>query len=244
MKKLLLFIILVAFVISVLSGCFPSEIEMPYGSDDYKNGEWTAESLIEHFKELGFSNFETFFIETYDEDEVKIYRVAVENSAGSVQDEEYKDFTKGEKLNTWDTIYISANTLIPSLTLQNCSDFADVVQLGEEATEKNSQLDSFMQAHGGEYIKIDGVVTEWNDNYWWIASQILNFSIAIEEFPQTEFSWEMTWVTDLNIEIPGEIGYADYYTGLVSEGQRVHLIAEIVNGEDGWLLEIVEMRLK
>lgn len=37
----------------------PSEAVMPYSSEEYESGDWTVDSLVEHFKSIGFRNIKT-----------------------------------------------------------------------------------------------------------------------------------------------------------------------------------------
>ena len=57
MKNKLIIPLIVLILIIVCTGC-TTKIVMPYGSEDYIDGEWAIEDLVSHFEELGFTNVE------------------------------------------------------------------------------------------------------------------------------------------------------------------------------------------
>lgn len=76
MKRAVIFI---GVLIFMLTGCaldsIPNsstkeegKIEMPYDSEKYCGSKWTIESLTEHLKDLGFTNFKTEPCEPSDDD--------------------------------------------------------------------------------------------------------------------------------------------------------------------------------
>ncbi len=238
MKKYLTpFLLAILTLLFTCTGCSVEEISMPYGSADYKNGEWTVDSLVDHLEELGFSDIEvTNVFDSFGEERIEVYNVTIEDTSSDSWFTEYKAFKKGESYGTWLKIKIETHTFIPTLTTSNCSDFSELMAF-EDSTEKNEAINSFMSAHNGEYIEFEGTITDWYDELFWVG---IDFSISVED-SGTIFSWDTIDLIDTKLE--GEYHYNKYKSGLISEGMRVHMIVKIVSTEDDWKLEIDAMEI-
>lgn len=236
MRKMIVALALLVLIF-LCTGCTTS-VSMPYSSDDYKELDWSVEELIDHFKDLGFSNIKTDIRETFDESQARICRVAMEDTAADSWFTEYKDFEKDDEFGTHLEVYISAYTLIPTLTVDNCAEFAELVNMDRNLPEKADRLSAFMEAHNGEYIEFDGLLTEWNDKWWYVG---IDFTIAVEESSEMSFSWNNVATIDLGMT--GDYHYEKYKTGLITSGMRVHMLAKIKNTRDGWDLEIDSMQI-
>ena len=211
---------------------------MPYSSTEYKEMNWSVEELIAHFEELGFSDIKTDVWETFDENQARICRVAIEDTSADSWFTEYKDFEKGEEYGTYLEVYISAYTLIPTLTVDNCDEFAELVNLNSDSPEKAERLSSFMQTHDGNYLEFDGTITSWYDEFFWTSVSV---TVAVEDSDQMSFSWGTISLSELGMS--GDYHYNKYHAGLITEGMKVHVLAQIDYTEDGWALEIDSMQI-
>ncbi len=125
-----------------------NKIEMPNSSTYYeKNYNWTVDSLITHFKELGFTVFEKIPCEP-DNDKYKydIFEVTIEDSwisSGS--------WEKGDKFDSDDKIKIYYNEY-PLLTVLDCEDLETVLK----SNDMNYQL--FANKYDGRYVEFFGYV--------------------------------------------------------------------------------------
>jgi hypothetical protein len=233
----LAFILIVLGLLFLCTGC-SSEVSMPYGSAEYEGQEWSVEELVEHFKELGFSEIKTDVIETFDKDQARICRVAIEDIFSDSWTMGYKDFEKGESIGTHLEVFISAYTLIPTLTVDNCVEFADLVKMDNENPEKADLLASFMQTHDGEFLEFDGTITDWQDKYFWVG---VSFTTAVENSTHMFFSWDSIGLIDLGMT--GDYHYNKYHSGLITEGMNIHMLAKIDWLENEWSLEIDSMEI-
>lgn len=227
-KKLIALTLALSFLMLICSGC-STDATMPYSSAEYENGDWTFDELIEHFKELGFTDFDTYEFTTYDESEAKINRVAINDES----------FEKGDQFTPLiDEVLISATTLIPTLRTDNCNELKELVQMGKDSPEEIEKWDSFMNSHIGEYLMFDGSITDWNDDYFYVA---VDLSVSVKGTNDTIFSWSNLDLIDTKLD--GDYHYEKYHTGLIKEGMNVHMVVKIVSDDDEWNLEIEEMEI-
>lgn len=239
MKKRILFHLICSFTLFLFVGCDTSGVSMPYGSEEYENGDWTVEELIEHFEELGFSDIETInTLEYFGDEEIGIYNVTIEDTSSDSLFTEYRSFEKGEELGTWLKLKIETYTAIPTLTIDNCSEFSELTKMKNSSSEQGELISAFMNSHNGEYLEFDGIITDWYDEMFWTS---VSFTISFEESEQLSFTWSTIDFSDLNLE--GEYEYSKYKVGLISENMKVHMITRIVSSEDGWNLEIDSMQV-
>lgn len=232
------FVLVFFLLLFVCTGC-ATGVSMPYSSNEYKELDWSVEELVAHFEELGFSDIKTDVWETFDENQARICRVAIEDTSADSWFTEYKDFDKDEEFGTHLEIYISAYTLVPTLTVDNCAEFAELVTMDSENPEKPESLASFMQTHDGDYLEFDGIITDWYDELWFAGG--VSFTISVEGSDQMSFSWETMGLIDL--DMTGEYHYNNYNTGLITEGMKVHVLAKIDYVEGSWSLEIDSMQI-
>ena len=228
-------ILILSTLLFVCAGC-DAGVTIPYSSDEYENGEWTVEELVEHFKELGFTDIEIEEKTTFDESEVKIQVVVADDSDSWFP--AYRDFEKGETISTIRKIIIRATSLNPVLTVENSPEFADLVKMDSESPEKAERLSSFMQTHDGDYLEFDGTITSWYDEFFWTSVSI---TVAVEDSDQMSFSWGTISLSELGMT--GEYHYNKYHAGLITEGMKVHILAQIDYTEDGWALKIDSMQI-
>ena len=132
-----------------------NKIEMPNSSAYYeKNFNWTVDSLIAHFKELGFTVFEKIPCEP-DNDKYKydIFEVTIEDSwisSGS--------WEKGDKFDGDDKIKIYYNEN-PMLTIEN----SEALKLFLNG-ESHMDYEWFSEVHDGDYVEFIGCVY-YHDTY-------------------------------------------------------------------------------
>ena len=236
MKKYLLFFLLIFFVLLItFNGCDIAEVNMPYGSAEYKSGGWTVDDLVVHFEELGFSDIEiNNVVDSFGEERVEVYNVTIEDTSSNSWFTEYMSFQKGDAYSTTRKIKIETHTFIPTLTTENCSDFSELLETTGDSV-KTELINSFMFSHNEEYIEFEGVITDWCDDYFWSG---IDFSVSVEN-SGTIFSWDSIDLIDTKLD--GEYHYNKYKAGLISKGMRVNMIAKIVANEDSWKLEIYTM---
>lgn len=123
------------------------EIAMPQGSSDYLGSEWTAETLTEHFQELGFNNIHTVPCEPDDDDhKTSIMELSIEKGLFSSG-----QWEGGERFSPDTEISIYYNES-PLLTVDNCSDFTEILS-GEDA-----DYASFANEYDGRYVEFDAYV--------------------------------------------------------------------------------------
>lgn len=237
MKKIVLCLFSIIFIFA-LTSCNVDVITMPYDSSEYKNGEWTVESLVEHFETLGFTDIDvTNVIDSFGEAKVEIYNVNIEDSSSDSWFTEYKAFKKGEEFGSWLKIKIETHTFTPTLTVDNCAELAELVHTKGSFVELEDKI-AFMESHKNEYIEFEGTITDWYDELHWVG---VSFTVSVEDSEYLSFSWETTSLIDLKME--GDYHYSNYKTGLISEGMKVHMIAQIVFADDEWQLEINIMNI-
>lgn len=235
MKKIVLCLFSIIFIFA-LTSCNVDVITMPYDSSEYKNGEWTLESLVEHFETLGFTDIDVTNVkDSFGEAKVEIYNVNIEDSSSDSWFTEYKAFKKGEEFGSWLKIKIETHTFTPTLTVDNCSDLANIIQ---SDTSNTDAINSFMNAHNGEYIEFCGTITDWNDKWFWVG---VDLTVAVEDSKSLSFVWDTIDLIDLKLE--GDYHYNKYKTGLISEGMKVHMIVKVDSEDNKWKLEIYTMEI-
>ena len=111
--RIIALIMILSILLMLCTGCALTAT-MPYSSDEYESGEWTADELVEHFKGLGFSDIKVEDYTTYDISGEKIQVVVSEDSTSWFPS--YRDFEKGETIDTMRTIIIRETKLITSVS--------------------------------------------------------------------------------------------------------------------------------
>ena len=232
MKSRIIGVILVLSILLLCcTGCSDVVVSMPYSTAEYIEMNWPVEELVAHFKELGFSRIKLDNYETFDENEARITCVNIEDFFSDSLFTDYKKFEKGEDYSTLLEIHISAYSLVPTLTVDNCSDFAEIVTMDSDSPEKAERIAAFMKEHNGEYLEFDGTITYWYDGLFWIS---VSMSVAVEDSDEMNFSWSTRHFSDLCLE-----GYDInmYHEGLITEGMKVHIITKIEYTDEGWTLK-------
>ena len=240
MKKVILCTFIIIIAISFLACSFEpvEKIVMPYSCDEYENGEWTVDELVEHFEGLGFSDINvTNVMESFGEANVLIQNLTIEDPSSDAWYNRYRAFEKGEEFWSGRKIKIETHTYIPTLTVENCSDFAELIEM-DEFSGKIEAVQSFMESHKNEYIEFEGTITDWYDEMHWVG---VSFTVSAENSDYINFSWETTDLIDLKLE--DDYHYTKYKTGLISAGMKVHMIAQIVYVDEEWHLEINVMEI-
>ncbi len=230
------FVLVIAIIAMICVGCSVSAT-IPHSSDEYENGDWSVEELVEHFEGLGFTDIKVEEKTTFDESEVKIQVIVAEDSDS--WSPSYRDFEKGETISTLRKIIIRETALIPVITVDNCAEFAKIVEMDAEAPEKADLLSTFMQENDGEYLEFDGTITDWYDELWFSSG--VSFTISVEDSGQLHFSWGSTSLIDLGMT--GDYHHNKYKTGLITEGMKVHVLAKIDYADDDWSLEIDTLQI-
>lgn len=214
------------------------EVSMPYSTMEYRELGWSVEELVSHFEELGFSEIKIDLIETFDETRIGNYTVNIEDSSANSWIVQYNGFEKGDVFRTHLEIVISGYTLVPTLTVENCAEFTELVNMDNGYSEKPERLASFMQAHHGEYIEFDGIIIDWYDEWFWNS---VSLTVAVEGSEQTSFSWNTISLSELGMT--GDYHYNKYRVGLIGEGMKAHVIAKIHYADNMWSLEIDSMEI-
>lgn len=237
MRKIGFPLLICSFLLFLFVGCDTAAVSMPYGSEEYENGDWTVEELINHFEELGFSDINvTNELEIFGNDEIGIYNVLIEDTSSDSLFTEYRTIEKGEEVGNWLKVKIETYTSVPLLTKDNSAEFAELIKM--DAPILNETLMSFMDSHNGEYLEFDGTITDWYDDVFWVG---VSFTITVENSECLEFSWSTMDLSDL--DLGGEYEYSKYKAGAISERMQVHMITKIVTSENEWHLEIESMQI-
>lgn len=124
------------------------KIIMSQGAADYIGADWTIDSLIEHFKKMGFTNIRTIPCEPDDDNyEKNIFELYIKtglfNSDPWEAGDEFKSDAEIE-------IYYNES---PVLTIENCDDLVTVL------TGQEMNYSTFAEKYDGRYVKFDGYVT-------------------------------------------------------------------------------------
>ena len=233
-------IVLVAVLSILLFLCSGCDIAatMPHSSDEYENGEWSVDELVEHFEGLGFTDIDVEEYTTFNESEVKIQVVVAEDSTSWFPS--YRDFEKGETVDTLRKIIIRETRLIPILTIENCPEFAEYVKNGKDSPDNTLPWLSFIDEHNGEALEFDGIITSWSDEFWYITG--VDCTVTVENSENMSFYWSVDSLDDLGLS--GEDSHNEYSLGEITEGMQLHILAVINYSEDGGLnLEIETMEI-
>lgn len=155
MRKILSSVFSTALFLCLIGCSFnaPYDIIMPYSIEEYENGDWTGEKLVEHFETLGFHHIKVTTVpEYFGNYEQEIINVYFEiDSETSVY-----DFNKGDVLNSMDKVYIRYYYTPDALTIDECPDLAEIL-LGSDDSELMDYM-AFAKKYDGEYIRFDGYV--------------------------------------------------------------------------------------
>lgn len=114
MKKFISFALIVLITFS-FGSCSLDVITMPNDAVEYRSGDWTADQLTAHFKELGFSDIKVTSVGNYygEVERVEISNVTIEDSSSDSWITQYKTFKKGESYASWLKIKIETKTYGP-----------------------------------------------------------------------------------------------------------------------------------
>ena len=255
--KRMLYILFFVVMCLTLSACddyseHPGEGKTPSGSIIMQGRDYN--DVFETFVERGFTNIKTEQIPDlvaessiedgavekvsvggdvdYDVDkwvpadiEVIIYyhTFSTEDESASNRDEADDESVEGTKI---------------PLTVDNCPEFEKLVKEGIETPENESAWIVFLEAHKGDVVEFDGTITDWYDEAWWSS---ISFDIAIEDSDCMSFS--KSCVDLIELGMTGEYHYKNYHFGLIQEGMRVHVIAQITETANGWDLELDSMQI-
>lgn len=240
LQKIVVFFFVTSFLLAFCTGCDADVISMPYGSSDFKNGEWSVEEVVSALENIGFTNITIKNAkESFGEANIKIYNVTIEDTSSDWWFTEYKAFNKGDEFGSWLEIKIETHTFIPTLTVENCSDFANLIYKKTSSSQTDEAINSFMASHINEYIEFSGTITDWHDSLYYISG--ISFTVAVENSAYLSFSWDTDSFSELGLT--GEYDFDKYYSGLISEGMQVHIIAKILPSEEDYILQIDTMNI-
>lgn len=220
-------VLLIVLVLS-LSACtfdVPSEIIMPYSNREYADGDWELDELISHFRELGFDEFEIRETPTFDESEAGVSWVGKEASPSESDSwlTEYIKFEKGEAINPIYKICIEYYSLVPTLTVENCPEFAELFMMDMGASERADMLSAFTTEHAGKYMEFDATISDLYTDATG-TDFFITFSAGVQD--NLGFSKSGVFLSDLGMT-------RDYYEEHNIEiGTSVHIIAKIPRGEN------------
>ncbi len=124
-------------------------IIMPNSTSDYIGSEWTIDTIIEHFKELGFTNIKTVPCEPDDDNfDINIFEMVIETGWFSTDPWEAGDeFDSDAEI----TIYYNE---FPLLTVENCPDLLTIL------TSKDMSYITFCNTYDGHYVRFDAYVVD------------------------------------------------------------------------------------
>lgn len=125
------------------------------------------------------------------------------------------------------------------LTIDNCPEFLELVENGIDTSESSATWSSFLESHCGDTLEFDGTISYWYDDLFFTGG--VSFTIAIEDSEHMSLSWHNIALIELGMT--GEYHYRKYYSGLIREGMRTHVIAEITQTDDGCTLELTSMQI-
>ena len=230
-------ILILSILLFACTGCDVGTT-IPYSSDEYENGEWSVEELVEHFEELGFTDIEIEEKTTFDESKERIQVVVADDSDSWFSS--YRDFEKGETISTIRKIIIRATTLTPVLTVENSPEFADFAKNGLDSENNTIAWTTFLEEHNGEALEFDGIITNWYDEFWYISG--VDCTIAVEGNENMSLYWSVENLDDLGLT--GEYSQNEYSQGRINEDMQVHVLAVIdYSKDDGLKLEIESMQI-
>lgn len=236
MKKVA-FVLFALIMVMVSCSCSVDFVEMPHNSEEYRNGNWSVDDLIKHFNDLGFYNIETEEAQySFGEKNTEIYHVMIEDSSSNSLFTDYVKIEKGKEYGTYLKILIQTHNYIPTLRTDNCTEFADFLQLKND-TDRNNAKNKFLNSHIGEYIEFYGTITDWNDEFFYIS---VSLSVSIGNSNQTIFKWDNVNFSELKLE---GYDFNSYSVGKIHENMEVHIIAKIVSADNQEKLEIETMEI-
>ncbi len=126
-----------------------SKIKMPKNSKDYVGSDWTIDSLIQHFKDLGFTNIMTVPCAPSDDKfDNNIFETTISTNRFSTD-----PWIAGDEFESDAEITIYYNES-PKLTIENCPDLLTVL------TSKDMSFSSFCTKYDGRYVEFDAYVVE------------------------------------------------------------------------------------
>lgn len=220
--------ILAALGLLILCAGCTKTVEIPYSSEEYSNGDWSLDELTEHLESLGFTDIKveesTFFsYGNIDENATIITSVNVEDISSDSWFTEYRQFEKSEKLETYLKLCIYINKPIPVLTMDNCESYSALAHMEKDSLEKDEKKEEFLKTHHGDYLDIDGILTDWNEKFWYAAG--VSFTVLTKESDWLDFSWEHVSIIDL--KMTGDYHYTKFKAGLIGEGDHVRIRVKI-----------------
>lgn len=241
MKKILA-VFLVAFALLGLASCSSNHVAMPYGTEEYKSGEWTEESLVKHLEELGFENIEiTNVIEEFGEEEWKIHNIKIEDPDSNSWFASYRAFDKDEKFDKDSRIIVETYVSHPTISIDNSENFRKLVN-SDNVSVDDSEVSKFFESHNGEYIEFNGLITYCNDSLFYVNFD-LYFDVKIENSSWFVYSWDNIKISNLH-ECGWHIDYNSYSVGTLGKGDSVHMVCQIVALGDSWSLVIKQFETK
>lgn len=206
------------------SGCFSEYITIPYSSDEYVAMNWSIDELKKHFLELGFETIEVAG------NTEKVTDVLVQNDELL-----YESFDSGDSFPSYRKVCLwTEYEAVTYVSVDNSSEFKFFVDNGIESSDNYDMWQSFLEENHMNFIEFDGTITDWYDDVFWIS---VAFSISIEDSDVMSYSESNIEISDMNMDY----SFNEYHSGLVKEGMKVHVIAEIVQIEDRWELEPVSI---
>lgn len=224
-----LFAVYVLLVVFILGACSRELITMPYGSREYRNEDWTAESLVEHFQGLGFTRVYVENTETrYGDDMIDIYNVKIEDTEAVSVLTEYMNFDGGDSFYSNAKIMIETHTYIPTISVENSPEFKALCK-----SQNADMVKEFMTAHSGEYLEFNAKLSKWLDNNY--AERGASFRVSVETGGTISMEFMDLKIEDLHLE---ECQYSNYYEGMITDetvkqGIYFHMVARIVTTESG-----------
>lgn len=186
--------------------------------------DWTLESIEDHFRELGFSNFEEKPVGPEDDDyDRNIYELYVKK--GWIFTDSWE---AGDQLDSSDTIVIYYNEQ-PALTVDSCPDLAHMIECGDDYL-------AFAEEYDGKYVSFDGYVsyqltTFTNDNIIMVSGE--NYA-ENQSHDWTIYIGDRSWDsavqgtvpvgTRVHVEGRIDLDYSKYYDQLYVEGMKLYPI--------------------
>lgn len=191
---------------------FPFDISLPFDSSDYyADGtkyhydlNWTVESLVDHFKSLGFNDI-TVEEQSYGDFEYyKIRSVTIDGD---------RSYDKGDIYKSSDSIKIVVNPSNKTLTVDNCPELAALL-----SGESNDYL-AFAEKYDECIIEFDGHVA-----YSIAGSTLFDpiVDVAGGNFDDRHHS-----AVAMRIKTSGLSIDRSFVQACPSEGTNVHIIAEV-----------------
>lgn len=237
--KLLLALVISLCLCFTVSGCDGSssappepkeeeaaEIEqglMPYSSVDYCTMDWTLESLEDHFRELGFDDFEENPVEPDDDSYNKnIFEIYVKS--GWFTD----PWEAGDQLDTDDTIVIYYNEA-PPLTVDTCPELAEMIQcadsylsFAEEYDDRFVSFDAYV-SYQLDTFDLDTIIMVSGDNFE--ENQLHDWTIYIGDRTYgNEVNGSLPVGTRVHVEGQISLRWSEYYDQLYVEGLKLYEI--------------------